>query len=185
MNDKKWPYRWLLFLLLISPTLIVMLLQSWFSINRYLFVYEYFLIGFLMAFNIRSVWPWLIFVFVFALDISTVFSTLYLFNLPDFLNTIEYLGQNIDFIKKWIEFCFSNDMNWDNQGSFWHIDHVVPVSRFNLETEEDVIKCFNWKNIRPCEKIENYKKNNKIVESLINDHKVKVELYISLHPVPS
>jgi hypothetical protein len=45
-----------------------------------------------MAFNIRSVWPWLIFVFVFALDIATVFSTLYLFNLPDFLNTIEYLG---------------------------------------------------------------------------------------------
>ena len=28
-------------------------------------------------------------------------------------------------------------------------------------------------------------KNNKIVESLINDHKIKTELYISLHPVPS
>jgi hypothetical protein len=92
---------------------------------------------------------------------------------------------SLEYFLKWIEYQFDENMNWDNQGTYWDIDHVTPCSNFNLENEEEIKKCFNWKNIRPCEKIENYKKNNKIVESLINDHKVKVELYISLHPVPS
>ena len=90
MWDKKWPYRWLLLLLVMLPTLIVVLLQYWFSIDRALFVYEYFLIGYLIALNVRSVLPWFLFVFFFALDIATVFSKLYLFNLPDFLNAFKY-----------------------------------------------------------------------------------------------
>lgn len=98
---------------------------------------------------------------------------------------LRYLGVSLEYFLKWIEYQFDENMNWDNQGTYWDIDHVTPCSNFNLENEEEIKKCFNWKNIRPCEKIENYKKNNKIVESLINDHKVKVELYISLHPVPS
>ena len=97
------------------------------------------------------------------------------------LNTIEYLGQNIDFIKKWIEFCFSNDMNWDNQGSFWHIDHVVPVSRFNLETEEDVIKCFNWKNLTPLTAKENLTKSSNIIPLQIQEHVKKLRLFISTY----
>jgi phosphoglycerol transferase MdoB-like AlkP superfamily enzyme len=90
MCEKKWPYRWLLLLILMLPTLIVLLLQYWFSIDRAVFVYEYFLIGFLMVFKIRSVWPWLVFVYIVTLDIVTVFSKLYLFNLTDFLNTLKY-----------------------------------------------------------------------------------------------
>jgi phosphoglycerol transferase MdoB-like AlkP superfamily enzyme len=92
MWDKKWLYRWIVLLVLVLPTLTMLLLKPWFSIDRALFVYEYFLTGFLFAFNFRSVWPWLVFVFVFTLDIATVFSKLYLFNLPDFLNTFRYLG---------------------------------------------------------------------------------------------
>ena len=100
-------------------------------------------------------------------------------------STLGYLGVSLEYFLNWIEYQFDENMNWNNQGTYWDIDHVTPCSNFNLENEEEIKKCFNWKNIRPCEKIENYKKNNKIVESLINDHKVKVELYISLHPVPS
>jgi hypothetical protein len=96
-----------------------------------------------------------------------------------------YLGVSLEYFLKWIEYQFDENMNWDNQGTYWDIDHVIPCNNFNLENDEEIKKCFNWKNIRPCEKIENYKKNNKIVESLINDHKIKAELYISLHPVPS
>ena len=98
---------------------------------------------------------------------------------------INYLGIDLDYFLKWIEYQFDPNMNWDNQGTYWDIDHVIPCSSFNLENDDDIKKCFNWKNIRPCEKIENYKKNNKIVESIINDHNIKVKLYISLHPVPS
>jgi hypothetical protein len=96
-----------------------------------------------------------------------------------------YLGVSLEYFLEWIEYQFDENMNWNNQGTYWDIDHVTPCSNFNFENDDEIKICFNWKNIRPCEKIENYKKNNKIVESLINDHKAKVELYISLHPVPN
>ncbi len=92
MWDKKWTYRSLLLLVVMSPTLIVLLLQPWIAIDRPLFVYEYFFVGCLMSFNVRSVWPWLVFVLFFLLDIATIFSKLYLFNLPDFLNTLKYFS---------------------------------------------------------------------------------------------
>jgi hypothetical protein len=92
MWDKKWPYRWLLLLAIFLPTIIVLLLQLWFSIERPLFVYEYFLVGFLFSFNVRSVWPWFIFVFIFVLDLITIFSKLYLFHLTDFLNVLKYFS---------------------------------------------------------------------------------------------
>ncbi len=92
MWNKKLPYCWFLLLVVTWPTLVVSLLQPWFAIDRPLFVYEYFLVGLIMAFNVRSLWPWLVFVFVFTLDIATVFSKLYFFNLPDFLNTLKYFG---------------------------------------------------------------------------------------------
>jgi len=96
-------------------------------------------------------------------------------------NTIEYLGEDIDFIKKWIEFCFFDNITWDNQGSFWHIDHVIPVSRFSLETEEDVIRCFNWKNLTPLTAKENLTKSSNILPSQIQDHINKLRLFISTY----
>ena len=92
MWDRKWPYRWLLVLVVMLPTIIVLVLQPWFNTDRPLFVYEYFFVFFLIAFNIHFAWPWIIFVLIFALDIATVFSKLYLFNLPDFLNTLKYFS---------------------------------------------------------------------------------------------
>jgi hypothetical protein len=89
---RKFIFRFLLLFVVILPTLVLMLLKTWFSIDRALFVYEYFLIGFLVAFNFRSLWSWLVFLFVFILDIVTVFSKLYLFNLYDFLNILTYFG---------------------------------------------------------------------------------------------
>jgi len=76
-------------------------------------------------------------------------------------------------------------MNWNNQGSYWNIDHVIPCNSFNLEKEEEIKKCFNWKNLRPCEKLENFSKNNKIIKEIIVNHNNKINEYISKHPVPS
>ncbi len=84
--------------------------------------------------------------------------------------TNRYLGENIELIKLWFEFNFSDNMNWENQGSVWHIDHVIPVSRFNLQTEDDVITCFNWKNLSPLLAKENLTKSNNIVLTQIQEH---------------
>lgn len=54
-------------------------------------------------------------------------------------------------------------MNWDNYGSYWHIDHIKPISLFKYETAEDpeFKKCWALDNLQPLEKIANLKKGNK------------------------
>jgi hypothetical protein len=40
-------------------------------------------------------------------------------------------------------------MNWENYGSFWSIDHIIPVCKFDLTIEDEKLKCWNWSNLMP------------------------------------
>ena len=54
-------------------------------------------------------------------------------------------------------------MNWDNYGSFWSIDHIIPIS--SAKTEEDVLKLNHFSNLRPlCSYKNRHIKSNKIDE---------------------
>jgi len=103
----------------------------------------------------------------------------------NYKSILTYLGVSVEYFNNWIESQFDNKMTWENQGTYWEIDHVIPCSSFNFLIETEIQKCFNWKNMRPCERIENYKKNDKIIQLLIDDHYKKANEYISKHPVPS
>ena len=74
----------------------------------------------------------------------------------------QYLNCTYEKLYSWIEFQFYDGMNWENYGTFWHIDHTIPVSRFNFQNEEDIKKCFNWINLRPLRKEKNLSKSNKV-----------------------
>lgn len=100
-------------------------------------------------------------------------------------DTLFYLGENIEIIKSWFEFCFDDNINWITKNK-WHIDHVIPVSKFEFKDENDIIKCFNWKNLSPLSIKENLTKSNNILTTQINQHisrlrlfaiKIKPELY--------
>lgn len=80
--------------------------------------------------------------------------------------TSNYIGCSIEFLKKWIEFQFTDDMSWTNMGK-WHLDHVKPCDAFDLTNDNDVLTCFNWKNIQPLWGHDNLCKSNKINEDLI------------------
>jgi hypothetical protein len=84
--------------------------------------------------------------------------------------TEEYLGINTYIIKKWFEFCFDENMNWNNHGDYWHIDHVLPIANFNLQNQNDIDICFNWKNLMPIQKEINLIKGNKLYENQYNKH---------------
>jgi hypothetical protein len=92
--------------------------------------------------------------------------------------TLEYLGISSGEYKKWIEYQFDDVMTWDNYGSYWHMDHVVPCNSFNLENEEEIFECFNWTNLRPLNATKNMSKNNKILEDEIKTHKLIVTQYL-------
>jgi hypothetical protein len=68
--------------------------------------------------------------------------------------TINLIGCNIKFLKKYLENQFKSNMSWDNYG-LWHIDHIKPCCTFDLSKTSEQRKCFNFKNLRPLWKIEN------------------------------
>jgi len=55
-------------------------------------------------------------------------------------------------------------MTWENYGTYWHIDHKIPIAVFNYEKPEDIDfrLCWSLKNLQPLEKIENIKKKDKL-----------------------
>ena len=55
-------------------------------------------------------------------------------------------------------------MSWYNYGVHgWHIDHVIPCSKFNLKNLDEQKKCFNYQNLQPLWAEENIKKSNKLI----------------------
>jgi predicted HicB family RNase H-like nuclease len=98
--------------------------------------------------------------------------------------TLTYVGCNFEYLKHWFEFLFDEKMTWDNYGE-WEIDHVMPCSHFDLSSMEDQLICFNWKNLRPCWKINNIIKGNRIIDSIIETHKKNLEDYMSINPLPT
>ena len=93
-------------------------------------------------------------------------------------NTLNYVGCNLDLLKKWFEFLFEENMSFGNYGE-WHIDHIKPCSSYNFSKEEDIKECFNWKNLRPCWGEENLQKSSQLNTELIENYKNKVNIFIN------
>lgn len=76
--------------------------------------------------------------------------------------TFEFVGCTIPELKNHLEKKFKPGMSWDNQGmKGWQIDHIKPVSKFDLSKKSEQIKCFHYKNLQPLWWIENLKKSNR------------------------
>jgi hypothetical protein len=75
--------------------------------------------------------------------------------------TMSYIGCNIQYLREWFEYNFTSEMTWDNYGSYWSIDHIIPVNKFDLTNEDEKLKCCNWSNLMPVTvKYNSSKKNN-------------------------
>jgi hypothetical protein len=85
-------------------------------------------------------------------------------------STTQYLGCEIDFFVEWLEYCFTDGMTMENHGTFWHLDHVIPVSEFDLEQDKEAYMCFNYTNYMPLPAKENMSKQNKIIKSQLETH---------------
>jgi hypothetical protein len=59
-----------------------------------------------------------------------------------------YFGLDKKTIRKWFELQFTDGLTWDNFGTHWQFDHIVPVAYFNFDNEQDMRLCWNFINIR-------------------------------------
>ena len=76
--------------------------------------------------------------------------------------TIEYLGCSIGEYCDYLEEKFDGKMTWENQGSYWHIDHIKPIASYDLNKEDELIACFHYTNTQPLEALENILKSDNI-----------------------
>jgi hypothetical protein len=68
-------------------------------------------------------------------------------------STGEYLGCTIEEYKQYIESKFTLEMTWENYGTYWEIDHTIPLSKGGS---------FHYTNTTPMTISENRSKSNKI-----------------------
>ena len=80
------------------------------------------------------------------------------------VSAVKDLGCSMSCFKLYIENQFLPGMTWSNYGK-WHLDHVIPVSHFDLTDRMQTLEAFNWLNYQPLWAIDNLKKNNRLGET--------------------
>ncbi len=79
------------------------------------------------------------------------------------LKTVDLIGCSYEFLRMHIERQFKHGMCWNKKHSF-HIDHIRPLSSFDLTDPEQLKNACHWTNLQPLYPEENMRKGSKIIE---------------------
>lgn len=71
--------------------------------------------------------------------------------------TLDYLGCSIEYFKSFIFEKMTEDMSIENI----HLDHIKPISSFNLDDENELQQCCHYTNFQPLLVKDNLNKSNK------------------------
>lgn len=78
------------------------------------------------------------------------------------------LGCSVAQYRQYLESLFEGWMSWNNWGKHkddgikrWNIDHIIPLSHFDLNDTEQQKKAFHYTNTRPLEAFKNLSEGNR------------------------
>jgi hypothetical protein len=78
-------------------------------------------------------------------------------------SAVRDLGCTITEFKIYLESKFQDGMSWENKGrGGWHIDHMIPLSAFDLTDREQVKEACHYTNLQPLWEVDNLIKGNNI-----------------------
>lgn len=78
------------------------------------------------------------------------------------------VGYSLEDLKRHLEKQFTKEMSWNNYGSCWWIDKIIPRCAYHNMNE--IGKCWSLKNLRPLRKNECISKRNRISWDLIKKY---------------
>jgi chemotaxis protein histidine kinase CheA len=81
---------------------------------------------------------------------------------------LSYIGCSIEFMKEHLNSTKKTD--W---GDDLHIDHIIPCSLFDHTDEEEIKKCWNWRNLRYLPAEENSSKGDALDMDLIKSYGIE------------
>ncbi len=79
-------------------------------------------------------------------------------------SSLELLGCSVLEARNHLEKQFKKGMSWDNYGK-WHIDHIIPVSKFDLADVRQQRQCWHFSNLQPLWARDNMVKYNKLTNA--------------------
>lgn len=75
----------------------------------------------------------------------------------------DFIGCSTAFLRKHLESQFTKGMRWNNYGTMWQVDHILPVASFDHNDDDQARKCWHYSNLRPLCAIENGRKSDSII----------------------
>lgn len=75
----------------------------------------------------------------------------------------ELIGCSLSDLRSHLETQFETGMNWENYGTAWHVDHIVPLAWFDLSDPTMQKKAFSYRNLQPLFAEENCRKRDRYV----------------------
>ncbi len=77
--------------------------------------------------------------------------------------TLEYVGCTASKLRCWLESKFLPGMTWGNRGRHgWHIDHIIPLAKFDLSDPAQQAAAFHYTNLQPLWAKDNLRKSDKV-----------------------
>lgn len=77
-------------------------------------------------------------------------------------SAVACLGCSLDEFRLHIEQKFTPDMNWDNYGTVWELDHIIPLSWFELDNSIHFEIACHYTNLQPLLVADNRKKRDNL-----------------------
>lgn len=74
------------------------------------------------------------------------------------------IGCTTSQLAKHLESKFKRGMTWENYGTHWHVDHILPCASFDHADPKQVKQCWHWTNLEPLEAKKNLYKSDSITK---------------------
>lgn len=76
--------------------------------------------------------------------------------------SLDLIGCTPETLRLIVESKFEPGMTWDNYGSAWHVDHIIPLSAYDLTDPKQQRQAFHYTNLQPMWAHENMAKGDDV-----------------------